>query len=134
MSDGLEVRRSHQPLIIDPKVVRPLPPALWGHACSWCDKMQSVWEVFEDGAQKKGQPVCSLCWLYQSDWGRARRTDVDKMLRAVELTSREIFRRDDAGRLWSCSDADRILASIAVTSRVAAQRALMAKFGGTDGT
>jgi len=125
----------HKPLILDPRVLRPLPQALWGHACSKCDKTQAVWELFADGpTRRKGEPICSLCWLYESEWGKERRDDVDKMIRAVEVQAEEIFRKELDGRLWSCADADRIMGAISVTSRIATQRAMLQGFGGGDGT
>jgi hypothetical protein len=125
----------HKPLILDPRALRPLPQALWGHACSKCDKAQSVWELFAgDPSSRKGEPICSLCWLYESEWGQERRADIDAMIRAVEVQAEEIFRKELDGRLWACKDADRIMGAISVTSRIATQRALLHDLGGGDGT
>lgn len=120
---------------LEPSVLRPLPQSLWNHACAWCDKRQSVWELFEterERAKRKGVPLCSLCWLYESEWGKEHREGIDKLIRAVEVTTECIFRKTADARLWSCQDADRILGPIAVTSRIAAQRKLIHRIGESD--
>jgi len=118
-----------RPVYLDPLLLRPLAPALWGISCSMCDKRQSVWEL---PSVKRGEPVCSLCWLYESEWGKGVREDIDALVRAVEVHKGEIFRKTDDGRLWSCRDADRILGSIAVTSRIVRQRVRLDMLGGDD--
>lgn len=77
--------------------------------------------------------MCSLCWLYETEWGKERREDIDGMIRAVEART-EAFRKTDDGRLWSCRDADRILGAIAVTSRIVSQRAMLAGLGEGNGS
>jgi hypothetical protein len=128
--------RPPKAVYLDPKTLRPLPQALCGMSCSHCDKRQSVWEHWRPEAPsnaKKGDPMCSLCWLYESAWGKDRREDIDGMIRAVEMHTGEMFRKTDDGRLWSCRDADRILGSIAVTSRIVYQRTMLSRLGGDDG-
>lgn len=125
---------THKAIFLDPKLLRPLPQSLWGHACSRCDKTQSVWELFDlDSSKRKGEPMCSLCWLYESEWGKERRGDIDDMVRAVEIQANGVFKKTDDGRLWSCQEADRILGSIAVTSRIVSHRSMLQAFGGDDG-
>jgi len=124
-------------VFLDPKVLRPLPQSLWNISCEECDKRQSVWEHFPPelpSGVRKGTPVCSLCWLYESAWGKENREAVDCMIRAVEVQKEEIFRKAGDGCLWSCRDADRILGAIGVTSRIAEHHARMAMFGGDDGS
>jgi hypothetical protein len=110
----------HKPLILDPKVMRPLPGALWDISCDMCDKRQARWELAtpELLSVRKGTPVCSLCWLYESEWGKPRRDDIDHMIADVETEVGREFKRTEDGRLWSCADANRILSSIALTSRL----------------
>ena len=62
--------------------------------------------------------ICALCWLYESVWGKKRREDLDEMIKDVEVAIDENFQRGDDDRLWACKDADRILGSIALTSRM----------------
>ena len=124
-------------VFLDPALLRPLPQPLWGHACSMCDKRQSVWDHLAPelpSNARRGEPMCSLCWLYETEWGKERREDIDGMIRAVEVHLGEIFRKTDDGRLWVCKDGDRILGSIAVTSRIIKQRATLDLLGGSDGS
>lgn len=123
-------------IFLDPRLLQPLPQSLWGISCDRCDKRQSVWEVFGLDAPrgtKKGDPMCSLCWLYESAWGKDNRESIDLMVNAVEREKGEEFRRTEDGRLWSCRDADRILGSIATVSRIAQQRSILGTLGGGDG-
>jgi len=125
-----------RPLRLNSRLLRPLPQSLWNISCSMCDKRQSVWEHvdLDDLGARKGTPVCSLCWLYESEWGKKRREDLDQMIHAVEVEKGEIFRKMADGSLWSCRDADNILGAIAVTSRIAHHHAMMSLFGGDGGT
>lgn len=122
----------HKPLILDPKTLRPLPQSLWGLSCAWCDKTQARWELSQPDILRKAEPICSLCWLYDSDWGRQHRHDIDLMIQDIEIECGSRFARleagttpDQAARLCRCQDGDRVLAAIAVTSRVFAYRGLM---------
>lgn len=122
----------HKPLILDPKALRPLPQPLWGMSCAWCDKTQARWEVSQPDLLREAEPVCSLCWLYDSEWGQQHRPDIDQMIRDIEVECGFRFERstvrtaaDQAERLYRYQDGDRVLAAIAVTSRVFAYRGLM---------
>ena len=79
---------AHKPLIINPRFIRPLPKAMWDVNCASCDKRQSRWQLFPSDAPegvKGGILICSLCWLYDSQWGKTRREDLDQMIRDVEV-------------------------------------------------
>ena len=124
-------------VFLDPRVLRPLPQSLWNISCAECDKYQSVWEHFSSelpSGARKGVPVCSLCWLYKSVWGKDNRGDIDRMICAVEAQREESFRKVGCDRLWSCRDADRVLGAISVTSRIAEHHARMAMFRRDDGS
>ena len=124
----------HKPLLLDSKTLRPLPGALWDISCERCDKRQARWELFGPavGSVRKGEPICSMCWLYESDWGKPRREDIDAFIADVEDETKRPFKRLEDGRLWSCSDANRILSAIAVTSRLFAVRGMVQKAEGID--
>jgi len=109
------------PLVISPEILRPLPQVLWDVSCSICDKRQARWEHCKSGV-RKGIPVCSLCWLYESEWGSSRRSGVYGIVCDVEEMSGGVFEKFENGRLMRCSDADRILSSIVVTSRILVYR------------
>lgn len=127
-----------KPLIVDPTVLRPLPQSMWDMACGWCDKRQARWEVFlpdmpKDG--RKGLPLCSLCWLYESEWGSKRRPDLTMFVMSVEEEISRKFEKRPTGELIHGRDGDRILGAIAVTSRIFAYHETMKRRrGGGDGT
>jgi hypothetical protein len=118
------------PLIVDPNRLFPLPQSMWDAHCDHCDKRQSRWlfvpvemgppiEINVPGSTRAaGHVICSLCWLYESEWGLKRREHIDAYIREVELESKAVFARAEDGRLWSCRDADRIMGAIALTSRI----------------
>jgi hypothetical protein len=127
---------THKPLYVNPLFLRPLPETMRDMACSKCDKRQSQWEFVPSDAPAKsrgGFPICSLCWLYESDWGVAREEDIAAMIRSVEQSTNKVLQRAKGGRLWSCKDADAILSSVVVTSRIWAARELAAARDGRPG-
>jgi hypothetical protein len=76
-----------------------------------------MWEMGPPSGDEQ-HVVCSLCFLYESNWGKKRLDDIHELVRAVETETGESFLRTADGQtLASCSDADRILGSIALTSR-----------------
>jgi len=126
-----------KPLVLDPSLLRPLPQSLWGLACEWCDKRQSRWELFLPEAPpdaRKGLAICSLCWLYESKWGQEKRADLDLFIGAVENEISQPFSKRPTGELLECRDADRILAAIGVTSRIATYRGALQKMRQGDET
>jgi len=108
------------PLLIDSNQLRPLPKALWGHVCTKCDKQQSRWEFFPKhmDASTRGVPICSVCWLYDSEWAKDKHAAIASMVNEVEAEMASTFQRAQGGRLAFCADADRILGAIAMTSRM----------------
>lgn len=121
---------THAPIILDPSLMRPLPQSLWGISCEWCDKRQARWELFLPDMPpdaRKGLPVCSLCWLYESYWGEERRTDIDLLVEAVETEISQLFEKRSTGELLHCRDADRILGAVGVTSRIFAYHGAMSR-------
>jgi hypothetical protein len=120
----------HRPIFIDPSVIRPLPQSLWGIYCDWCDKRQSKWELFLPEAPsnaRKGVAICSVCWLYESEWGKKLSEDIALFIAAVEKEISRPFQRREDGALAECRDADRVLGAIAVTSRIFAYKSAMGR-------
>lgn len=105
-----------KPLIIDTRFLRPMPKDLWRSACSQCDKRQSMWELVSPMNPDEVVPVCSLCFLYKSVWSKSRQEDLANMIHDVEVEAKKEFSKDE-GRLVRPEDGDRILASLAITSR-----------------
>ena len=107
-----------KPLLVDTRMLRPLPKTLFQSPCSNCDKRQAMWEM---GPERSDECVfvCSLCFLYESRWGESRREQIDILVDEVQVEAGEKFlRATDGKQLLSCKDADRILGSIALTSRM----------------
>lgn len=119
--------QSKIPAIVNPDRLRPLPSDMWGLACACCDKPIARWAM--KAASLPGLPssdgdifaLCSLCFLYESQWGRNRLTETEKLVKDVEKEIRAKFQRAQ-GRLVRPMDADRIMAAIALTSRLIAVR------------
>lgn len=142
-----------KPLLIDTNLLLPyVDKSLHNTFCSSCDKPQAKWDMIDPNlVDKQGNmrptafPVCSICFLYESNWGvdrkdqvrevvdefeRIRRADQDKKYKE-ELEARKksgsvivlpepaafSYSRDMAGRLSDIRDADNILLYIAWVSR-----------------
>ncbi len=136
-------------LLLDPDRLKPLPKDLWDMPCSSCQRVEAKWAFMPsvpppgaENAATEPEPytLCSLCFLYLSEWGKRRRGEIDKMVAAVEkeLTDRELdeaarkgtlppekfaeikveFPKDEDGKMMSNRDANRILGAIAVSSRM----------------
>ena len=127
-----------KPVLIDPNLLRPLAQTRWGANCIICDKPQSHWETPDlidekHVVVKKGGTLCALCFLYKSEWAVDREPELRAMVIEVEkLRAKEkatalvlkdtdkpafLFEKDMAGRLVSLTDANQLLANIALFSR-----------------
>lgn len=146
------------PLLLDPDRLKPLPKDLWDVGCAHCAKPQAKWafkpsapepEPNEHGEitgpakihrEEDPYTLCSLCFLYESEWGKRRRDQIDIKAAEieVEMTNRVLedaartgsmspeqfqsfkvtFARDEQGRLSDPKDANRILGAIAIASRI----------------
>jgi hypothetical protein len=120
----------HKPLVIPPDRLRPLPENMWGTSCDKCDKRQANWEYWSPKlppTERRGYLVCSLCWLYRSDWGREHSADIAQYIALVEQSARVTFQRTANNQLLMCNDADRILGAIVLTSRMFVYRGRLMK-------
>jgi hypothetical protein len=122
---------SRADLLITTLYLRPLPQKMWDFPCQHCGKAQARWELHEpeeDEDGEEGMPrqefnaVCSLCFLYESNWGRRRLDEIQEYIRDVEQEKGIKYLRDIGNRLLSCNDANNLLASLAMLSRVLEQR------------
>lgn len=107
----------YAPLIIDTRFLRPMPKAMWGANCVNCDKSQSMWEM---GPPDEPNPVCALCFLYESQWAEKRIDEVHGLVRDIEVSTGEKMLRSpgDNVSLLSVKDANKVLGAIAMTSRM----------------
>jgi hypothetical protein len=136
-------------LMLDPDRLKPLPKDLWDMPCSACGKLEAKWGFLPsdpveevNGVAPEVEPLtlCSLCFLYESEWGKRRRADLDAMIASLEseLTTRVrdeharkatlspeqflainiVFPKSPEGRLLDNKDANRVVGSIAILSRM----------------
>lgn len=110
-------RQHLAPMVLDTRMLRPLPEPLWDSSCVNCDRMQSRWEMGPQGSDECVF-VCSLCFLYESQWGQKRRDQLPFLIHDIEAEKGERFLRTPDDRLLSCKDANDILGAIALTSRM----------------
>jgi ribosomal protein L37AE/L43A len=108
-----------KPLRVDTKLLQILAKDLWNTGCEHCKKPRAKWEM-------QGIPICSLCFLYESQWGRVRAAELGSYLGEVmaqaeeKITAATPRRRmvlGPSGQLTSSDDADFILGILVVTSR-----------------
>ena len=115
-----------KPLIIDTRLLMPLPKALWGTACDNCNREQSKWRVFSP--MQRGEspiaiteadfvPTCSVCFIYESPWGKQRAEEIKRFITDLENETRQRFLLDPDGKLTP-NAADQALGAIALTSRM----------------
>lgn len=107
----------------DPALITPLPKILLGSVCSQCDKTQAVWSLRRAYGDKPF--VCSLCVLYESSWGRAKKEALDAFIAEVEKTKTP-FVREPNGHL-TCSDADRVMFAIVLSNKMDSLRSKIDK-------
>jgi hypothetical protein len=62
--------------------------------------------------------MCSICWLYDSNWGKTRRDDIDSLVADTEFELKRTFTRDGLGKLTMSGDGDRILGAICYLSKM----------------
>lgn len=106
-----------KPLILDTRYLRPLPKEMFDSACEHCDKRQSKWEMGPPDSDER-HILCSLCFLYESNWGKARVDQIHEIVDDVEKEmGTKFFRGADGKTLIACKDGDRILGALALTSR-----------------
>ena len=121
----MDEQKMKSPLLIDARRIRPiLQQKEWDVDCSHCGEAQARFQ-FRPIEQDGWLFMCSLCWLYESEWGKNHAEEVADL---VEDTEREIgtpFKRLESGRLEDPRDSDRILSSVVALSRVLEIRAMM---------
>lgn len=114
-----------KPIYIPAHEVRPLASALRGIACCDCGKRQSVWEKTSTVGEDKGVPICSLCFLYRSPWAHNKQSMLEEFIIAVEDAAGTFFSKTEDNKLEDCKDADRIMSSLVLTTRLFHTRSKM---------
>jgi hypothetical protein len=95
-------------------LLSPLPKRVMGSNCVECDRQKANWHL---QAVHGLAPVCSLCVIYKVPWLNKSEEDIAHLVELVEASVGQ-FEKDSLGRLLSCEDADRIVSSLVLTSKV----------------
>jgi hypothetical protein len=106
--------------LLDTKRLLPLPQDLWGSLCSDCGKSQANWQwmgnVTASDGSTVGTATCALCYLYNSEWGKAQGGAMANLLRELEDGWNCKLERTEEDKLKSIGDANRVLATLAYLS------------------
>lgn len=107
-----------------PARIRPLPTVLRGTACHSCKRPQASWwlDVFEPVERDTKVYACSLCLLYETEWGKRDRSKIEEVVRRVESVRDVEFESDDSNRLVNPKDADDILGVVVLSHRASVLR------------
>jgi len=105
-----------KPVFIDGFTLKPLPMQFQGAACAKCGKLQGRWVITVPSQEPL--TVCSLCIMYEYPWGKRNKVDLEELVKHIEKELGKELPKNESGELRSCGDADRIVAAIAITSRV----------------
>ena len=120
-----------KPLRVDTERLAMLEKDKWSTACAVCGNPRAKWEMLPPpespgGVTPAASPICSLCFLYETKWGKDRAADLGAYLNDVVATATEKLtaatprRRmilGPTGGLTRIDDADFILGILVVTSR-----------------
>lgn len=104
-----------RPVIIDYEWVRPIPGSDESLICSKCLRTGGHWLI---GKHPNTSIWCAHCFLYESDWGK---DSSDKIRELVEEVAKEGHLITIDGNVER-KDADRILSSIVMVSKLVAAR------------
>ena len=114
------------PLVVDTSRVSPITERkLLDSDCSHCGKARARWFFQPDEVEEGALFICSICWLFESNWGRNRKDEVEALIKETEDYMRCVFVRDDEGRLTERDSADRIMGAICYMSRMLEMRGLL---------
>ena len=106
-----------KPVLVPPSGIRPLPLDVRGVACTRCERPQSLWEL-TPGGESNAEFICSACWLRERCQDPSEREHVFAIISAVEKKLEAEMPRDTDGIPLNIEDADRLVASFVLTSRV----------------
>lgn len=107
-------------LLLDPDRMRALPDELRDYSCSSCNRRNAGWAFLPSnkGEDPDPVPICSLCWLYLSNWARPRAKEVPEFIARFEQTTGKQFTKDAGGSLTDHRQADEIVAQLLRASAV----------------
>jgi hypothetical protein len=103
-------------LLINTNHLKPLLKEDWDGPCASCGKKRARW-MFIPSDEQGAVSVCGLCWMYESQWGKNRASELAEFKAKVEREIGKSF-LVDKGKLVQFEDADRLLSAIALTSQI----------------
>lgn len=111
-----------KPLLVDPKTLFPSDAKSDPMVCWKCLKKCARWHV---GLSPNDQPMCGMCFLYETPWGLEHAEQIEELVRATEESMGAQI--TEGGRL-KASEADRIVSSVRFASSLGvAVRRLVAR-------
>lgn len=107
-------------LMIDPDRMRALPEELRDYNCSNCNRRNAGWAFLptNKGSDPDPIPICSLCWLYLSNWARPRVQEVPEFIARFEQTTGKQFTKDSGGALTDHRQGDEVVSQLLRASAV----------------
>lgn len=112
-----------RPLLVDTDRIQPMTDKdLYDSECAHCRQTRARWLFYTTDGDDKALLMCSICWLYDSNWAKDRREDLDALIEDTETEMEELFARDDSGKMTRGSDGDRIMGAIVYLSRMMQMR------------
>lgn len=117
------------PLLIDARRLRPiLSQEEWDVDCAHCAEPQARFQ-FRPIESDGWLMMCSLCWLYESEWGKRNKDQIEALIADTEKEMGQPFKRLEGGTLLDVREGDRILSAVVALSRVLEIRAMMQRVG-----
>jgi hypothetical protein len=77
-------------------------------------------EVFDPDEHDNKVYACSLCLLYDTEWAKKDRSQIEEVVKRVETARDREFESDDSNRLINAKDGDDILGVIVLSHRASA--------------
>lgn len=104
-------------LVINPKSLSPADKEM---PCEFCTHRMGM--LLFNSYDRNGTTllsshyVCSLCFMYESPWGKLRAVELNGLISEIEEESGTKMVRANDGKLLLSADADMVMAGIAITS------------------
>lgn len=109
-----------KPVLLNPDLFKLLPPELQDMQCGICNNQTAKWAYWDRKANPDGEPepYCSFCAMYETNWGKSARADLDGIADEIEKAEDVKFIRNNLGSVTTIADCDRVMMSIYITNRM----------------
>jgi len=106
-------------VVINPKQIEPAQEHVQCELCTLNVAMLKFHAFDQKGEEiLSSHYVCSLCFLYESPWGKRRAAEVRETINDIERGSDERWLRSTTGDIALCSDANKVVFAIASSSEM----------------